>query len=194
MADKSLPMPEVLRQLLRYEPETGKLFWKERPPSMFTDGKYSAARNAAAWNSRYADAEAFTTVDNYGYRQGAIFNRHHRAHRVTWALVYGVWPTLEVDHINGVKTDNRLANLREASKSENGRNREMRADNTSGFKGVIWDRSRDRWRAKITLHGRCVDLGYFNSKTDAARAYDTAALARHGEFARLNFPKANGVI
>lgn len=187
MADKPLPTPEVLRQLLRCDPETGKLFWRERPASMFTDGRYPAVRNAAAWNSRYAGVEAFTTIDNYGYHQGAIFDRLYRAHRVIWALVYGAWPTMEIDHINADKTDNRLVNLREANKSENGRNRELQANNTSGFKGVVWNRSRNRWHARITHQGRRRDLGYFHTETDAAKAYDAAAREHHGSFARVNF-------
>lgn len=190
MAEKSLPTPEVLRQLLRYEPETGKLFWRQRPVSMFTGGKYPAERNAAAWNSRYAEKEAFTSIDNYGYPEGAIFDRGYRAHRVIWALVHGHWTTMEIDHVNGDKADNRLSNLREASRSDNGRNKGRQANNTSGYMGV--SRHRRWWLARITYNGARHELGYFKCKVAAARAYDAAAREQHGEFARLNFPNELG--
>lgn len=188
MAKKPLPTPDELRQLLTYDPDTGKLFWKERGPEWFADGKHSSTRSAATWNARYAGTEAFTTADRFGYRQGAIFGRTYRGHRVIWAIAYGHWPELDVDHINGDTSDNRLSNLRESTKMENSYNRGCPANNTSGFKGVFWHRRRARWGAKIRHQGRRIDLGLFLDKTDAAKAYDAAARKHHGEFARVNFP------
>lgn len=188
MADKPIPTPEELRQLLTYDPEIGKLFWKERGPEWFADGKHSAVRSAATWNARYAGTEAFTTADRFGYRQGAIFGRTFRGHRVIWAIAHGHWPALDVDHINGDTSDNRLSNLRESTKMENSYNRGCPANNTSGFKGVFWHRKRARWGAKIQHRGRRLDLGLFVKETDAAKAYDAAARKHHGEFARVNFP------
>ena len=80
--------PEVVRRLLRYCPEAGKLFWRERTEDLFSDGRHSAAHICARWNKRYAGQEAFTALDN-GYRKGAIFNNPHRAHRVIWAIQTG---------------------------------------------------------------------------------------------------------
>ncbi|MEQ3644761.1 MAG: HNH endonuclease [Paracoccus sp. (in: a-proteobacteria)] len=188
MAIRPLPSLEVLRQLFRHEPETGKLFWKERPVSMFTSGKYSAARNAAIWNTRFAGKEAFTASLSNGYLHGTIFGCQHRTHRIMWALFYGYEPNGHIDHINGDKADNRISNLREATASENRCNVGLRADNTSGYKGVHWFKTRRKWRAEIRLCGKRRGLGYFDTSVEAAMAYDEAARQLHGDFARLNFP------
>jgi hypothetical protein len=89
-----------------------------------------------------------------------------------------------VDHANRLTLDNRRANLRYASRSQNGCNRGPQANNTSGFKGV--SRKDNRWRAEIALDGRRYRLGCFDCPEDAAVAYDHAALQLHGSFARVN--------
>jgi hypothetical protein len=94
-----------------------------------------------------------------------------------------------VDHVNGDGLDNRRANLRAATSAQNAQNRRRRSDNTSGYKGVSWHRSSERWSAYITADGRRHHLGRFDDPTDAARAYDTAARELHGAFAALNFPE-----
>lgn len=95
---------------------------------------------------------------------------------------------IEVDHINGDGLDNRRANLRLATRAQNQWNSGRRSDNTSGFKGVGWVRSRQRWQAKIKVRGLRIFLGYHASPEAAAQAYDAAARQHFGEFARLNFP------
>jgi hypothetical protein len=94
----------------------------------------------------------------------------------------------EVDHVNGDGLDNRRANLRVASRSDNKRNERKRLDNTSGFKGVHWDSGHMRWRAKIMVDGKNIRLGRFHLLEEAARAYDAAARVHFGTFAALNFP------
>jgi len=94
------------------------------------------------------------------------------------------WPM--VDHRNGNGLDNRRANLRPATKSQNGANRLIAASNKSGFKGV--DLKKGRWRAQIKVVGSKIHLGYFDLAEEAARAYDMAAIEAFGEFATLNFP------
>jgi len=96
------------------------------------------------------------------------------------------WPL--VDHRNGNGLDNRRANLREATHAQNAQNRRMRSDNRSGFRGVSWVRRDKKWRAAITANGELSHLGDYVDPEAAARAYDTAAIELHGEFARLNFP------
>jgi HNH endonuclease/AP2 domain len=93
---------------------------------------------------------------------------------------------LEVDHINGNGLDNRRVNLREATHAQNLWNRGRTCNNTSGFKGVRWDKARGAWRATITAEGREMFLGRFDDILDAARAYDEAATLHHGEFAWKN--------
>lgn len=94
--------------------------------------------------------------------------------------------SVEVDHINGNGLDCRRVNLRLATHSENQRNAARRSDNTSGFKGVTWNKQISKWRAYIKVDGDQVHLGYFTSKAAARNAYDEAAIRHFGEFARTN--------
>lgn len=94
----------------------------------------------------------------------------------------------EVDHANRNGLDNRRDNLRAATSSQNGANKEMHRDNTSGFKGVFWNKA--KWNAHVRFNNKSVYLGRFDDPVEAARAYDAKALELFGEFARLNFPKA----
>lgn len=94
---------------------------------------------------------------------------------------------LEVDHVNGDGLDNRRANLRLATRRQNSANTGSRRG-TSKYKGVSWNRQRNRWIAQIRRGGKVCRLGRFRDEEEAARVYDKAALQEHGEFARLNFP------
>jgi hypothetical protein len=105
-----------------------------------------------------------------------------------WVLMHTFitgWP--QTDHRDGDGLNNRRSNLRPATKAENGRNRRLHSNNTSGYRGV--SRSRQRWFAQIKVDGRKVSLGMYADPVDAARAYDQAAREHFGEFARLNFPE-----
>jgi hypothetical protein len=95
---------------------------------------------------------------------------------------------LEVDHINGDKLDNRRANLRVATKTQQRQNQRVTRRNTSGFKGVSRISSTGRWRARIKVSGRQMPCGVYATAESAALAYDAAAREYFGEFARLNFP------
>lgn len=169
MAPKAVPSPEVLRQLLRYEPETGKLFWRERNSDMFSNSKQPAGQNAAIWNAKFAGKEAFTHVQK-GYRTGRVFDSLYRAHRVIFAMMTGAWPDDQVDHINHDRSDNRWSNLRSASNSENHKNMSLRADNASGVAGVSWCPRRSLWRSRIHVSGHDRHLGYFADKHQAIAA------------------------
>lgn len=183
MANKALPSPEVLRQLLRYEPETGKLFWRERGSEWFSDGHRTAAGNAANWNARYAGREAFTADSGRGYRVGAIQDRLHLAHRVIWAMQTGEWPDAEIDHADVDGLNNRWANLRPASRPQNQFNTKPHADNKSGVKG-LWQRPDGKWRVRIRADSVPREVGIFNCKTAAAAAYAKASAELHGAFGR----------
>lgn len=190
MASKALPSPEVLRQLLRYEPDTGKLFWLARDASMFEakGGRYTPERSASIFNTTYAGKEALTPSHNFGYRRGMIFQRKLYAHRVIWAIVTGSWPPagMDVDHINGVPDDNRFKNLRIATRSENQRNRGVQVNNKSNLKGVCRCADREKWTAQIKTHGKSSHLGTFSTPLDAHRAYVSASPVHHGDFGRTD--------
>lgn len=132
MAPKTLPAQEVLVQLLRYEAETGKLFWQERGPEHFAG---RATQQAKRWNSMYAGKEAFTCVEPRGYRCGAIFGVAFKAHRVIWVMMTGEDPDV-IDHANGDRSDNRWQNLSNTDAYGNTRNARRRHDNTSGMTGL----------------------------------------------------------
>ena len=160
--------PEELRTLLRYEPSTGKLFWRDVG---------SPQRRA-----KYAGKEAFTANDGNGYRQSRIDGEQYRAHRVIWAMVHGAWPAQQVDHINGDRADNRLCNLRSATSSQNGANR-RRVRGSSIFLGVCLHKQSGRWTAHIQKNGRRRYLGIFPTESAAHEAYAAAAQEAHGEYA-----------
>lgn len=96
---------------------------------------------------------------------------------------------LQIDHIDGDGLNNTKQNLRICTQSENVMNQSIRSDNSSGYKGVWWDKQTNKWRAGIIISGKTVYLGRFDFLVNAARAYDFAAKELFGEFSKLNFPK-----
>lgn len=173
MANKTLPEQPVLLQLLRYEPETGKLFWRERGIEWFDD---SATRPAAhicsLWNVRYSGSPAIGCTSGGGarggYCEGTILGHRFKAHRVIWKLMTGQEPE-QVDHINGIRADNRWANLRDVVWDENAKNHKRRADNTTGITGIYrytHERKHMKWLVKIG--GRHV--GFFDCWAQAIKA------------------------
>lgn len=130
----------------------------------FAAGKYAASdtRNASR------------TVGAYRYMHELVLQRA------------GFSPTVEVDHDDGDGLNNQRLNLRESTHSQNLANRGPQLNNTSGYKGVTWDKARGKWQASIKVRGQRLNLGRFEMKIDAARAYNEAALQHFGEFAYLN--------
>ena len=178
MTAKDLPTPATLRKLLSYDPDTGLLTWKRRSPEMFTDGKQTADQICTRWNARFAGKVALTSPAN-GYRSGSVLGICCLAHRVAYAVHHGAWPSKHIDHISGVRSDNRIANLRDVSHTENLRNSAMRSNNTSGVVGVMWSESLGKWRGQIRVHGKPIHLGIFEDFDDAVSAR-AAAEVQHG--------------
>ena len=170
---KPLPSPELLRKLLRYEPETGKLFWHVRTPEL-AGGMDS--RILKSWNSRFSGKEAFTADSGKGYKCGQIYCILHFAHRLAWTIYYGVEPVGDIDHINGDRHDNAISNLRDVSRTDNLRNAQLRCDNTSGTVGVYWSKEKRKWKAMIHSDGKANHIGYFHAKTDAIAARKAAEI------------------
>lgn len=160
-----LPSAEMVRATLRYEPDTGKLFWKHRPRDMFAN-----LRAFVVWNKRYADQEALAGIGARGYPKGDVFGRRYSAHRIIWLMQTGEWPNGQIDHINGVRSDNRWENLRVVSHAENGKNQRMSKRNKSGVVGVRWRPELRRWVATIMVSGSLKQIGTFSTIEEAAQA------------------------
>src|SRR4030095_14944144 len=123
-------------------------------------------------------------VTTGGYIKLSVCNKRYYGHRLAWLYVFGQWPNDELDHINLVTSDNRIANLREATKAQNNSNCSVRSHSKSGKKGVDFVQSTGKWRAKISKNRRRIHLGTFNSPEEAHAAYCAAARIHFGEFAR----------
>lgn len=155
-----LPSFETINRFLAYCPKTGDLTRKMRI------GRLTVGSIAGC-------------ITNGGYRSVMVNGRGMQAHRLAWLLFYGSEPIAEIDHINGVKTDNRILNLRIASRSENCRNRKIPSGNSSGHKGVSWNAYNAKW--KVYLNQK--HLGYFTNLADAIACITEARNREHGAFA-----------
>jgi len=156
--------PKRIRELLWYSPETGHVFYKS---------------TGERCDRRYGNGYHRVWVNADGVRG------YFLAHRIAFVLMTGQWPVALVDHINREKNDNRWINLRQATVAENGRNAGLRSNNTSGYRGVSWDPSGKKWRARIFVNYKCIFLGSFSSEAEAYEAYKSAALRMHGEFCNV---------
>ena len=171
MAAKPLPDQATLLKLLRYEPETGQLFWRERTPEMFSEcGRGGRLGQCARWNGRF-NGKIAGSLHADGYLSLRICNGPSLlAHRVVWAMQTGQWPRDQIDHINGDRLNNRICNLREADALLNGRNQCLHSTNTSGCNGVYFDAGVSKWSAQIIVAGRRKYLGAFSTKDQAIEA------------------------
>lgn len=173
--------PELLREVLNYNPETGILTWNRRDRKFFKG--YS---HYIGWNKRFEGKEAFTSKNSEGYKTGTLLGNCVKAHRICWVLAYGEWP-YNVDHINGDTSDNRLLNLRDVSRSINLKNQRMKNSNTSGRVGVYWHKKSQKWQAIVGSERKCFYLGLFDTKEDAIKAREKAE-------AKLDFHENHGRI
>jgi hypothetical protein len=122
------------------------------------------------------------TMSHERYVVIKINKKTYRAHRLAWLYVYGNFPSSILDHINGIKSDNKINNLRKATSQQNNFNRKNESINTSGHKGVHWETAREIWKAVITINNRHIYLGRYKHKQEAINAYLTSAKKYHGEF------------
>jgi len=173
MANRELPTIEMLHKLLICDAEAGKLFWRVRPSYSFAEGRYGQKSIAKSWNKKHAGKKAFDVLTD-GYLAGAIYGNSHKAHRIIYAMHYGEWPKDEIDHINHNKIDNRIVNLRIATRTENNKNQTIRTDNKSGFCGVYWREAHNKWYAQIRHEGKNIYLGGFDKKSDAVAVREKA--------------------
>lgn len=173
MRTHSLPSPEVLRQLLTYDPNTGELYWRERdyPPH---------------WNTKHAGQPAGSVKMRRGRPTGIavdISGVPYFAHQLAWLMVHGSIPErTTVDHRNCNPLDNRLDNLRVATRSQQQANSRVLKKTLAGMKGVKLHCG--KYQARIKIDGKSRHLGTFATAEQAKAAYDKAAAELFGEFAR----------
>lgn len=123
-------------------------------------------------------------TDNYtGYRNCRFFTKLYREHRLIWLYHYGVWPDQQLDHINGVKSDNRIENLRKCTNQQNSFNKKSNSSSSSSYKGVHWKKRDKVWVAQYTLNGKITWIGSFETEQEAAEAYRKTTESFHQEYA-----------
>lgn len=155
---------DLLHEMFRYE--DGHLYWKFKPNRQIRLGQKAG------------------TVNSSGYVVVTINGKKYVAHRLIW-LMHGREEAPMIDHINGDKTDNRIENLRAADNSKNQMNsKAIRANNKSGYKGVSWCNTYQKWIGQVWKNGECHKIGRFDDKEQCAAAVSAARSALHGEFAR----------
>lgn len=147
---------ERLRELFEYSPDTG----------IFTFRVSRGRRRAGS---------VAGNLQKDGYMAIGVDSRHYLSHRLAWLYVNGSWPVDRIDHADGDRSNNRIANLRDVSHSENLRNQGFRADNTSGFKGVSFHKATHRWKAQIHIGGKSCHIGLYDTQEDAHAAYARTA-------------------
>jgi hypothetical protein len=170
----------LVGELLDYNKITGRFYWKERSLDRFKD-----INHGKIWNSRFKGAEA-GMPNRFGYMVIGLYGTAYYAHRLAWAHFYEEDPVSQIDHINGVRDDNRIENLRKASSSDNNRNSRAKSHSFhSKYKGVGWYESGAKWRMRIDIGGKVITK-YFKDEIDAAISYDKMAEELFGEFAKTN--------
>ena len=163
---------DELKSLLSYNPDTGVIRW------------------IAKGKGRIKKKEAGTLLHS-GYAGICIGSKRWQSHRIAWALHYGKLPKDQIDHINGIRTDNRICNLREASNAQNGKNLGLSKANKSGVKGVYFDKSNNKWRAFIKVNFKQIDLGRYVNLQDAINARMIAEQQYFGEWNRTRYENSN---
>jgi len=170
MADflSSIALNRRLEELYEYDPDTGH-FTRLKKTDRLNDVGDIAGKNTP--DDQYINITINGTV--------------HTAHRLAFLYMTGLWPKNEVDHINRRKNDNRWCNLRQCNRYQNARNVAPKTDSVSGYKGVSYY-SKTKWKAGYTKDGEYIDIGLFDCKHKAARAYNDKVTELSDEFAYLN--------
>lgn len=175
----------TLKKLVTFDADNGRVYWVARDIEMFAKTIHQS-RMRNTWNARYAGKEAFSHLTGAGYLHGSLLGKKILAHRVVFALAKGYWPKSTIDHINGNKTDNRPSNLRDVEHAVNMKNQKKRGTTTTGINGVHFCISRNAYEAHITIKGKKINLGRFNTVLEAQKA----RLAANSKF---DFDENHGV-
>lgn len=156
-----------LREIMDYNPNEGTFIWRV------------ARRGVRA-------GATCGRISVHGYREIGVEGTLYRANRLAWFYVTGNWPQGVVDHVDGDKANDRWSNLRDCSQSQNmGNMAAKRINNTTGHRGVVWDKARGKWRAQICVGGAKRNLGRFSELDAAKQAYANAHKAAFGSFSNV---------
>lgn len=154
---------ELLRSLFDYDPETGVFKWKVKPSSQVKPGDIAGC------------------IDSQGYRIIRIYGKNRKAHRLAWLYVFGEEPET-IDHIDRMRSNNAIENLRAVTFAQNSANRSASSKNRSGFTGVYWSELGRKWQASIIINGKLHYIGLFLSPQEAAAARIEYAKKVFGDF------------
>ena len=164
---------EQLKSYFNYNPETGEVTWAKSPGRGCPIGKRAGCL-------RYD-----------GYLIVRFQKTNYYLHRVIWAITHDEWPKELIDHIDKNRQNNKLSNLRQATKKENQRNRTSATNTSSQYLGVCYHIRNKKWQAQgIGPDGKNVYLGQFETEVEAADAYDNYALITYGDYASINLKVA----
>jgi hypothetical protein len=158
---------ERLKELLRYDCDTGEFFWLKP-----TSNRVKVGQKAKALS--------------HGYVSIRLDNKTYRGHRLVWLYVYGVMPKNTIDHIDGNTANNKLNNLREATQQQNLFNLKKPITNTSGYKGVHFHKITNKWRAVVSVNNKPKHLGLYKTPEEASIVYNNWCVENRGDFAWLN--------
>ena len=172
LTDRGQSKPDITREraleLLSYDEATGEFVWRRSKKGIVAGAKAGSPTQ-------------------FGYVTIRVDYKAYQAHVLAWLMTHGARPDCDIDHIDGDRMNNRLSNLRLASRQQNNGNARLSKANTSGFKGVTRYNAKPRtkpWIAQITVNGKRKGLGYFATPEEAHEAYAAAAVQAFGEYAR----------
>ena len=162
---KKLSFKAYVALNLRYDPLTGLFKWTKQNPKNAFSGEIAGSLDK-------------------GYIRIEVMGRRVFGHQLAWYYIHGTWPKKKIDHINGIKSDNRMCNLRLSSESQIQWNQRIRKDNRSGVKGVSWCKITNKWRARVECEKVNVEAGRYSDINSAVQAVQIKRKELHGEFAR----------
>ena len=156
-----------LKKCIKYNKETGEIIWI----------------NTISPKNKYRIGKTAGVINNRGYLTIQFNNKPYQAHRLIWWYVYGEEAPSDIDHIDGNRSNNKLSNLRLANKQQNQANARLRRDNSSGYRGIIWNKREQKFIANIRIDGVLHYLGRFDTAIEGHKAYKKAAKKAWGKYA-----------
>ncbi len=157
---------EQLKKLLHYDPETGVFIWK----------------NPYGWRIKKGSAAGY--ISPQGYLLIGINRKYYYGHRLAWLYMEGYFPEHQIDHIDGIRYNNKFSNLRHVTNQCNNRNKPIIKTNITGVTGICWCKNQKKWHSKITVYYKGINLGYYKKFINAVKARWRAEV-EHG------FPNCN---